>query len=256
VSTPDHTAKTDLFSPDGKGDYWLRSRKEILAVLTDLGRKPTTITAYLPGNRDFILTAVLGLLPSRDLLVLDQGRSDALNDRLLEGGRAVCVAVHDHIRTRFDCAGAQAARFKGRGAFVCPIPARLYYRQRREWFRVATSVLDPPVCRVPQPGGGAPVELLVVDIGVGGVGLHDLARRLPLDPGAPRRLENCLLCLPAFGELSVDLQIRYHQPVTRKDGQEAVRVGAMFVGLRPGGARLLQQYVNRIQLGQLLLARE
>jgi c-di-GMP-binding flagellar brake protein YcgR len=253
---PNEKEKTNLFSSAGKDDFWMRARSDVISVLTQLAKRPTTITAYFNGKQDFILTAVLGLLPERNLLVLDEGPSDKRNAQLLQSGRVSCVTVHDHIRIRFECVNLVRARYKGRGVIVCPIPSAVFYLQRRESFRIATSVLTPPLCYVPLSDQDDPLELVVVDISASGVGLHDLETRLTLDPLTPALFRGCTLYLPDFAELTVNLQFRNHRREVRKDGREVQRIGAMFVDMRPGTGNHVQQYVNRLQLKQIALSRQ
>jgi c-di-GMP-binding flagellar brake protein YcgR len=254
VPTSERVEKTDLFNPGGEGDFWVRSRKEVLVILSRLKNKVTTVTAYFDRNQSFILTAVLGLLKDRDVLVLDEGPSDELNLKLLQSGQASCVTVHDRIRIRFDCANLKRARYKGRSVLVCPIPRELLYLERRECFRVAASVVHPPVCYVPQPEQ-EPLKLLVVDISVGGLGLYNLNR--PMDVKSE---DSCLYCgcrlhLPDFAKLTVDLRVQNIRRVVHEDGKEAQKIGAKFMYLRPGDSNHIQQYVNSIQLKQIAMTR-
>ena len=256
VSAPEQNENSNLSGPTERDDFWIRSRPEVLAVLTRLGARPTTITAYFNRKQDFILTAILGLQEERNLLILDEGPSDELNAKLILAGRAACVAVHDHVRVRFECTDFERAHYDGRPVFVCPIPTAVYYVERRECFRVATSVLHPPLCYLPQPEGDSPLVLPVVDISAGGVGLHDVEGKLALGPEAPDLFRGCRLHLPDYTDLTVDLRIKNHHPVVRNDGKEVRKIGAMFVDLRPGTSSQIQQYVNRIQLSQIALTRK
>ena len=88
VPASEKAKKTDLFRPDGEDDFWVRSRSQVLAVLSRMRNRTTPVTAYFDGDQKFILTAVLGLLKERDLLILDEGPSEKLNVKLLRSGRA------------------------------------------------------------------------------------------------------------------------------------------------------------------------
>ncbi len=247
--------KTDLFRPDGENDFWVRSRSQVLAVLSRLKNRTTPVTAYFNGDQSYIITVVLGLLKERDLLILDEGPSDKLNVKLLRSGQACCVAMQDNIRIRFDCANLKRARYKGCGVFVCPIPGELLYLQRRECYRVAVSVLNPPVCFVPQRKQD-PLELLVVDISVGGVSLHNLNQPVRAKPQDLPLYRGCRLFLPDFGELTVDLKLQSIRRAVRKDGTEVQKIGARFVNLRPGASNHIQRYVHKIQLKQMAISRK
>ncbi len=250
VSASERVEKTELFNPGGEHDFWLRSPRQVLAVLKRLKKKTTTVTAYFDGKKSYILTAVLDLLPNRDLLILDDGPNDELNQKLLESHQACCVTMLDCIRVRFDCADLKRARYQGRRVLVCPIPQSLLYLERRDCFRVATSVVHPPVCYVPRREQ-EPLELLVVDISVGGVGLHNLNQPISVDARDSRLYTDCRLYLPDYAELTVDLRVRNVHNQVRHDGLEVQKIGAEFVNLRPGTCDAIQQYVHSIQLRQI-----
>ncbi len=250
MSVSESLEKTELFNPGGDNDFWVRSRNQVLAILSRLKKRPTILTAYFDGKQSFILTAVLDLLKDRDLLILDEGPSEQLNAKLLQSGRASFVTVHDHIRIRFDCGDLKRARYKGRVVFVCPIPTKLFYLERRECFRASVSVVHPPVCYLPQ-SQLEPLKLLVVDISVGGVGLHNLHEPLEVKSQESCLFRDCRLYLPDFAELTVDLQVQNIHSAVRKDGKKVQKIGAKFMNLRPGDSNHIQQYVNRIQIKQI-----
>ena len=255
VPASEKAKKTDLFRPDGEDDFWVRSRSQVLAVLSRMRNRTTPVTAYFDGDQKFILTAVLGLLKERDLLILDEGPSEKLNVKLLRSGRACCVAMQDQVRIRFDCVNLERARYKGCSVLVCPIPRELLYLQRRECYRVAASVVNPPVCYVPQLEQN-PLKLLVVDISVGGVSLHNLHQPMQAKPQDLRLYRGCKLYLPDFGELTVDLEVQNIRRAVRKDGTEVQKIGARFMNLRPGASSHIQRYVNKIQLKQIAMSRK
>ena len=252
MSASERVEKTELFNPGGDHDFWLHSPRQVLAVLKRLKKKTATVTAYFSGKKSYILTAVLGLSPNRDLLILDEGPNEELNLKLLQSRQACCVTMLDCIRIRFDCADLKRALYKGGRVFVCPIPRSLLYLERRDCFRVATSVVHPPVCYVPRHTQ-EPLELLVVDISVGGVGLHNMNPSQPLgtDAGDPRLYRDCRLYLPDYAELTVDLRVRNARTTVRHDGLEVQKIGAEFMNLRPGICDVIQQYVHSIQLRQI-----
>lgn len=242
--------KTGLFSVDEQEKYMLYSKEAIIRVLNELSKKPDIITAYFNGGKEYLLTAVLGVLTDRDLVVLDLGPDEKRNERALERGRLVCVSKHDNIDIKFRCEGLRRARYQGRAALACPLPESLYRLQRREFFRVATPTINVLKCRIPQQDTD-PLELPIVDISCGGVGLHDLSRHLEAQP--PDIIRGCGIELPEFGFLVVDLQVRNIIPQTLNDGREVNRVGCAFMGLSLDKNALIQRYINKLQVDQKAL---
>jgi c-di-GMP-binding flagellar brake protein YcgR len=157
----------------------------------------------------------------------------------------VCVTRHDHVSVRFSCSGLQRAKFQGRTVFAAPLPTSVYRPQRREFFRVATPIYNPLRIRIPQPQGD-PLDLMVVDLSCGGVGIYDPQESLKAQPGDA--IAGCGLELPGFGRFVCDLEVRNMVRVRRADGDEVKRIGCQFKGLAMDANALIQRYLHKLQL--------
>jgi serine/threonine protein kinase len=238
-----------------ENDYWVRRPREIVRILTQLGREVATLTLHFNSNKDFLVTSILGVVPERNILILDEGPDPRINARLLEVGAGTCRTEHLHIRVRFDCQKLAHARYKGRSAIACPLPDSLFYRERRQFFRVTASYVEPPICCVPVARTSG-VEFAVRDISVGGLRLREIDERLDAAALTRRELLGCRLHLPGFAELKVDLQIRSFRQEQRKDGQALQNIGTMFINTSPARSSLIQRYVNKIQIAQIAVTKQ
>ena len=242
MTEQDHSQRTALF--DIQEQYLLRSKPEITRVLRDLAKRPDIITAYIDGGTRFFLTAVNGVLPERDMVVLDYGTDEALNTLVLQAEHLVCVTRHEHVSVRFTCTNLQRAKYQGHPVFAAPLPESVYRPQRREFFRVATPTVAPLKVRVPRPDAD-PLELTVVDLSCGGAALYDPEQSFSPAPGD--LIEGCGMELPGFGFITFDLEIRSQLPDMR-GGTAQVRFGIQFRGLTNDGTALLQRYLHKLQL--------
>ena len=223
----------------------LRNRAEIRSQLLSLARNPDIITAYFNEGRQFILTAVLGVIDERGLLVLDVGPDDEVTKRAIESGHLLCSTRHAGVPIRFACSPLQSARFQARAAIATPIPDSLYRMQRREFFRVATPKLNGPRCMIPDPGGGLPHQLTVVDISAGGAGMLELSGRLQTE--LVQRFENCRLFLPEHSEITTHLVVRNMSHIATQSGDSIPRYGVAFEGMSPNDNATLQRYIFHLQ---------
>lgn len=234
--------------------YLIHSRLEIQRVLNDLRKRPDIITAYFNQGKEYLLTAILDVLPDRDLVVLDYGPDEKQNQRALDSGRLVCVTKHHNIDIKFTCEGLKRARYQGGPVFAAPLPESLYRLQRREYFRVPMPSVNPVLCEVPRDGDGS-VSLPLVDLSVGGVGLLDREHALEVDTRDP--LPGCSIELPGFGVLQCDLEVRNIVRLPGRDGSgQARRIGCAFRGLSMEQNVLVQRYINKVQVEQKALAAE
>jgi len=242
----DNEQKTELFSVEDHEKYLIYSRTEISRVLNELSKRPDIITAYFNGGKEYLLTAVLAVLPDRELVVLDYGPDERTNRRVLDAERLICVTKHNNIDIRFNCTTPQRAKFQEKQAFAAPIPESLFRLQRREFFRVSTPITSPVVLQIPQEEGTL-LELNVADLSCGGLGLLDPDGMLPAEPLT--ELKGCVLFLPDE-TLTLDLQIRNRIRHTLRDGRQVTRIGCAFVNLPLNQNAVIQRYIHRLQVEQ------
>ncbi len=239
--------KTELAEVEEHDKYLLQSRPQIVAVLRDLSKRTPFITAYLSGGKQYLLTTVLAVLPDRDLVVLDYGQDEKVNERALSEGEMLCVTKMDNISIKFRVNELRKARYQGEVVFAAAIPDALHRPQRREFFRVSTPIVNPITCHVDESEIGQ-LELRVVDISCGGLCLVDenLGHRYT-DGGV---LRDCRIELGEFGIIEVDLEIRNSFKQTRKDDSEIQRIGCRFLQLNNDINNKLQRYIHKLQLNQ------
>lgn len=244
---PDYSnaEKSALFDPEASERFILRNRAEIRSQLISLSRTPDIITAYFNEGRQFILTAVLGVIDERGLLVLDVGPDDEVTHKAIESGQLHCTTRHAGVPIRFTCNQLQSARFQARAAIATPIPDSLYRMQRREFFRVTTPKLNGPRCVIPDSRGGLPHQLTVIDISAGGAGLLELSGRLQTE--LFQRFEDCRLFLPEHSEITTHLVVRNISHLTQQNGDSIPRYGVAFEGMSPNDNATLQRYIFHLQ---------
>lgn len=252
---PDYDAAqaVPLDSIEEQDKYLIRSKLEITRVLNDLAKKPDIITAYFNHGKEYLLTAVISALPDRNLLVLDYGPDEHVNERALAADRVVCVTKHDNISIKFACRGLKRARFQGDKVFAAPIPESLFRLQRREFFRVKTPTVNPIICRIPVDDEQV-LELPLVDISCGGIGMKDPGHRLDVE--IRDILPGCAIELPDFGTLEVDLQVRNIANTPEKGNSDARRLGCAFLNLPLDRNVVVQRFINKVEVEQRALARD
>lgn len=245
--------KTELFDGGDDERFLLTSKAAISNVLVDLSKRPDILTAYFNHGKEYILTAVLAVMPERNLLVLDYGADEKLNQRLLEYGRAVCVTKHDNINIKFGCDILQRAKFQDRQALAAALPESLFRQQRREFFRVALPQINAVKCHIPLSDQNE-VALSMTDISCGGIGLVDTTRQF--NPELGTVLQGCRAELPDTGTLVFDLVVRNNFLLTQNDGSQARRIGCAFHGLPLDKNAIIQRFIHRMQIEQKAKSRD
>jgi c-di-GMP-binding flagellar brake protein YcgR len=217
-----------------------------VAVLRSIIQKGILTTVHFDDGRFFCLTPIIGLLPENTEFLFDVGASESMNARVLKAGQLIFTAVVDKVKIQFDLEHPRRVEYQGRPAFAGDIPKRLLRLQRREFFRLSTPVLNPiRLCVTLEPDGQV-LDLPLLDISGGGVGLMvslELAKLL----SQGQKLENCDITLPGEGQLAVDLCVRNLFDVTTRSGMRYVRVGCEFVDLSSARLTSVQRYIIHVE---------
>lgn len=246
-SNAPHSSLSDLKEGDR---FMLRNSLEIRSQLISLARKPDIITAYFNEGKHYLLTAVLGVIDERGLMVLDYGPDEEITRRAIASGRLVCTTKHEGVPVRFSCERLQSARYKGLPAIAAPVPDSLYRMQRREFFRVETPRVNGPRCEIPDPQTGETHIMTLTDISLGGMGIIDISGRLDAEP--QQRFDNCLILLPNKDEIEVNLIIRNTDAgESGTSGGSFTRYGVSFEGMAISDNAALQRYIFQLQTQQL-----
>lgn len=111
--------------------------------------------------------------------------------------------------------------------------------QRRSFYRLMTQAVAPLSCYIPVQGDELEIDL--IDLSVGGIGILGYMPGLLLRPGMQYR--GIRIELPQVGTLVADIEIRAAEDVTLRNGIHTVRTGAQFLKLSAPAQNLIQRYI-------------
>lgn len=224
--------------------FTITFKREIIFYLRQLINDGDPISVSFNEGHDTILTLLLMVDEERGMLYFDWGSSEEVNQRFLKSERNFFVALPHGIRNQFMTGIPRQVNYKGRPAFAVPLPDKYVRLQRREFFRLVLPMTQRPVCTITQPGSGQTMQLEVVDIGIGGVGLNAQTLAFPLDSGAI--FEKTKIELKGVGELIAPIEIRHVDQIT-KGTKNLLHIGCLFTKLSAGQENLLQKFMANIQ---------
>ncbi len=225
--------------------YMLYGHGEIKQKLRQLGKKNSLITLHFNDNS--MLSTVVDVLADKNLLVLDYGSDEELNQKLLDHNRAVIKTDYDGITAQFSISDIRKARLKGQASFACPIPESVLWVQRREFYRVRIPLSETVTCELIH-GDNNRTEYPVLDISTGGIALLDHNDELELEPG--NVFHNCKLTLGEHDAAYINLEIRNLTPVNPNEPSEGTRCGCAFLNLSGDFEISVQKFINMVDLQQ------
>ncbi|WP_158228843.1 flagellar brake protein [Chitinimonas sp. BJB300] len=119
--------------------------------------------------------------------------------------------------------------------------------QRRAYYRLMTLEVAPLSCFVPVQGDE--VEIDLVDLSAGGLGILGYMPGLLLRPGVKYR--GIRIELPKLGTLVADIEIRVVNDITLRNGIRTTRSGAQFLNLGTPAQNLIQRYILQAERDRL-----
>ena len=223
----------------------LYGRGEIMQKLRQLGKKNSLISLHF--NDQTMLSTVVDVLSDKNLLVLDYGGDEELNQKLLKHDRAVVKTDYDGIKAQFSIKGIRKARLQGKPSFACPLPESVLWVQRREFYRVKIPLSETVTCELIH-GDNNRTEYPVLDISGGGIALHDTNHELELEPGTV--FHNCKLTLGNHDAAFINLEVRNLIPINSSAPSEGRRCGCSFLNLSGDFEASVQRFINLVDQQQ------
>jgi c-di-GMP-binding flagellar brake protein YcgR len=228
-------------------DFEVSSRREIVALLRSIGEKNQLVRMLIHGEADVCVTAILGVDPDSNSVLLDCSVDRQQNQRILAAPRVSFETTLDKIRILFAADGVSATAFDGAAALKVAIPASLIRLQRREYYRMATPVSNPVHAIIPMPaelGGGSNLFPLA-DISCGGIAILD--NKLVLGNRVGSNYPGCRIDLPEVGTVTTTLQIRNSIDLTLLNNKTNRRVGCEFIDISRGNLAYVQRYITKLE---------
>lgn len=171
---------------------------------------------------------------------------------LIDAGSAIAVCYLDAVKLQFRVHGLLLVRGANACALQGTLPAELFRFQRRASFRVRTLPRTSPTAHVPQPHGGAPLELRVLDVSLEGCALL-LPQNAP-PPPMGGRIERVHVELDADTRFETTLEIHHATSLGGDTG--GLRLGCSMHRLTGDAQRALQRYIDGAQKKRRLFALE
>ena len=228
-------------------DYQVASRREIVALLRQIGEKNQLIRMLIKGEADVCVTSILAVDEDSNTVVLDRSIERAQNQRIEAAGRVMCETTLDKIRILFASDNVTETDFENRPALQIAVPDTLVRLQRREFYRMATPLNNPVRACVPLPQelGGGSTFFPLADISCGGIALLD--NKFILGNTIGVNYPGCRIDLPDIGSVTTTLQVRNSLDLTLLNNKTNRRLGCLFIVIRGASLGLVQRYITQLE---------
>ena len=234
--------KIQLLTGDANERYRVTHKQEILRLLHGIIEARSLAALYWDPHQDPVLSTLLAADPQHGELILERGPDSQGASRMLDRPSVVCATHYEKVHIQFEGLHPRAATHEGIPALRVDFPGELLRMQRREYYRLTTSVIKPVKCLINQDGKF--VDTTVLDISVGGLGILSMAEGSEIKAGDV--YHGCRIALPNAGEYAISLQVCTTFELTLKNGKTSLRAGCQFIDLPPSVETEIQRFINRV----------
>lgn len=237
-------------------DYAIFNQKQIVNYLTEIQQRNCILSARYGVNNQSFLTAIVQIDPKHNALAIDVAPTQELTDRLLLNKRVHFFTQVDGIEAAFQGVSIKLVRHGQGAVLMMPLPDRLYWRQRRNYYRV--KVPQSHVGTYCQFGfsltdvNGLQTSIVkdfkLMDISLCGLALlnpdHELQQDLSsIESGS------CTLFLHdnEHHHANIGLHAKYSIDVKTSTISTAHRIGFQFIAIAPAFESSVQIYMQSIE---------
>ncbi len=237
--------------------YIVRNPKEVMQILNDLIKQKSSIRVSFNHGADVALTTVIGIDIRTHVVHLDIGRDEEFNRRLFASNH-VLFFKEDGVKIKWSSAHVSEVSLKDGKAIKIALPKDMVRLQRRDFFRYATPIASPVLCRIPVPDEANPgeekeLEFTLLDVSLGGVGMITTDELHPaFEAGV--RFNSCKISFPDVGVTNLTLEVRSVTKIQVKEGVFKYRLGMKFIEPSRGNEGLINRYVFILERLAIALA--
>jgi len=220
--------------------FLVTKKKEIIALLKQAHKKKAFLTVQITDQEESYTTALLGVYPEHDLVVLDELSPTVGHKQFLQKKEAKVTGRVNGVELRFKTRLVGVGSKSDVAFYKVTMPTVMYFCQQRQSYRVSLKGANIPFF---SSGGGTipSVRGSLLDISAGGVGVI-LDHKVSLSRGDT--LELCAITLPKHGDIKFTLQVDVVRENARGGG---MNFGGHFCELSESEQAIIQKYIAEMQ---------
>lgn len=224
----------------------LHNPAEVHQLLASLVARQAMVSLYPEKPGVIASLPLLGIDGHQLILALPEETERAA---VFDARQLLCVGLQDRIKLQFEVGYPRLVEWQHQPALAVTAPASILRLQRRDHYRLTIPLSQPLSAYLPlRPDSDEEVEVSIIDLSPGGMGILAFIPGLSLLPGA--RYHRIRIELPHMASVAVDAQVRSRFELVLRNGIRTVRTGFEFRPLPAADRQQIQHYINRIEHSQ------
>jgi len=220
--------------------------EQIVSHLTLLQRNNCLLTAQFGKNNESFITAIVAIDKKNQSIILDYGPKEYLNQQILTASPITFSTEYNGIKAAFSGNALKKVTHEDGPALSMPIPASLFWRQRREFYRVKSPLSKASYCQLTLPER-EPVLLKLHDISLSGFAVLNYSQEISSLLLPTSQFDQCQLILADAGTDSIAFEVRYKILLNTGFADFTQKIGCKFTHLSPAFESVIQRYMQQIE---------
>lgn len=231
-------------SPAEIARYVLRQPVELERILKEMCRTGDIVTVSGNNGTDIAISRIVEVDTDDRTILLDYGPDENINARHAQCQLLTVTTSQGGVHIQFNIPTPEKIFHGSSPAWRARWPEQILRLQRREYYRLGTSLVNPVRCLLSTLRGA--METTVMDISVGGLAILAYEDGQILRPG--QIFHGCRLSLPDHpGEISFSMRIIDTFDLVLKNGRKSHRAGCQFVDLPASMETEIQRYILKTE---------
>lgn len=241
-----------------KDNYFIKNKKSIASHLGEVKKNRCLCSVKVGVMNHEFLTPILNIDEKNDQLTFDISQNEQSNQAIQQNAKLNFSLDCNGIAASFSVANAIVTTFEGSRAYTTQLPEVIFWRQRREYFRVKIPMshngtyIELPV--IDKQNNSRKFKLDIVDMGIQGIGVLDRNQYLTKNDidllNTNKNQVEAILYLNGgfFGE--VTFEIRYIEEINLLNNT-TYRIGCLFYNLAQSIENQIQRYIRSVELSNI-----
>lgn len=233
--------------------FSVHNPKQILSYLTLLIKNKSLLNVSFGAGNESYVTPLLSVNEKDKTVILDCSYKQALNQNILMASQISFTTEYKGIDVSFTGTALKRINYNGSTAFSMHIPKTIYWMERREYYRVKTSLSKPGYCQLLLEGDRV-AKLKICDISLTGFAMFNVSKEISELLTTGTLITQCKLLLSGAGETIVSFEVRYTY-ITKSDKLQKIqniqKIGCKFINATRAVEDVVQRYMQQVQREEL-----
>lgn len=230
-----------------ESSFFVHNPAQIISYLNLLVKRKCLLAVHFGEDDEFFLTPIIEIDKKNNSIILDYGPQEYLNKKILNSPKITFSTEYSGIPVSFSGTNLTTITYKGEPAFKMSLPGSIFWRERREFYRVKSPISKFSYCWL-KLNNQEQINLNLYDISIAGFSMlndrNEYFNRLT----PATHFEQCELILSETSKDTISLEICGTTIINPEKPNKIERISCKFTHITPTFETTIQRYMQQIEI--------